>query len=115
MSVISENSLGEQKIMEVMKNIFQIEYTLDEDDRAFLNRLIVYGQTREGLPEEEKDILKETGFMDEKDDTFLVPNEFWFNSIVLPSFWLKCLMAYHGMLSIKEHTEDPTAEKVKQA
>lgn len=114
MSVISEHSLGEKKIMEVMKNIFTIEYTLDTEDQEFLNRLITYGQTKEGLPEQDKAILIETGFFDPKDESFLVPNEFWYNSIVLPSFWLKCLMAYHGMLSIKEHTEEPP-EKAKEA
>lgn len=108
MSVISNTSEGDSKIMEIMKSIFTVDYTLDEKDREFLNRIIAYGQTREGLPKKEMDILKKTGFIDPKDNTFLVPEEFWFNSIVLPAYWLKCLMAYHGMLSIKENTKEPS-------
>lgn len=96
----------EQQMMEVMRNIFQTSYALDEDDRNFIDRMIEWGRKKqESLSDEERAALKQTGFMD-KDDSFLVPNEFWFRGIIMPSYWLKCLMGVQGMLTFSQFGGD---------
>jgi hypothetical protein len=59
----------------------------------------------DGLSKEEIEILQKNGFMDKK-AIFLVPDEFWFKGLVLPSYWLKCLLAFEGLLNISEQNKE---------
>jgi hypothetical protein len=42
----------------------------------------------------------------DKKAIFLVPDEFWFKGLVLPSYWLKCLLAFEGLLNISEQNKE---------
>jgi hypothetical protein len=99
----------ETQMMEIMRNIFKDSYCLEEEDRDFLNRMIEWGNKKEGLNEEEIKMFKSKGLMDEE-NSFLVPNEYWFKGLIMPSFWMKCLMASEDLIDFTEKEEE---EEVK--
>src|SRR5208283_2271514 len=86
----------ERQMMETMSNIFSVGYALDEEDRSLIRRMVQWGANKDGLSIKEIEILQKNGFMD-KDNIFMVPDEFWFKGLVLPSYWLKCLLAFEGL------------------
>jgi len=88
-----------------MRNLFSTEYGLDEKDRDLANRLVQYGADKTGLTEKEKAKLKKRGIMD-ADNDLSVPNQFIYRGLVLPSFWLKCLLAYHDMMDFSDKGEN---------
>jgi hypothetical protein len=97
MSLPDEVPKTEAQVMEVMRNLFSSTYALDKPDRELVFRLMQYGKDKVGLEKEEIALLQAKGLMD-KDETFLIPDEFWFRGLVTPSFWLKCLLAFHDLL-----------------
>jgi hypothetical protein len=97
MSLTNEVPKTEAQVMKVMRNLFTSEYALEKPDRELVFRLMQYGKDKAGLDKEEITLLQNRGLMD-KDETFLIPDEFWFRGLVTPSFWLKCLLAFHGLM-----------------
>jgi hypothetical protein len=95
----------EAQVMEVMRNLFSTESGLDEKDRDLANRLVQYGADKTGLTEKEKDRFKEMGIMDAEND-LSVPTQFIYRGLVLPAFWMKCLLAYHGMMNFSNTGEN---------
>ncbi len=102
----------EAQVMEVMRNLFSTEYGLDEKDRDLANRLVQYGADRTGLTEKEKATFKKMGMMD-ADNDLSVPDLFFYRGLVLPSFWMKCLLAYHGMMDFSEKSENSDKTQTK--
>ena len=105
MSLTDEVPKSETQVMEVMRNLFASEYALEKPDRELVFRLMQYGKDKVGLNKEEITLLQRKGLMD-KDETFMIPDEFWFRGMVTPSFWLKCLMAFHDLLDFTSLNED---------
>jgi hypothetical protein len=97
MSLPEDAPKSEAQVMEVMRNLFTSEFVLEKPDRDLVFRLMQYGKDKVGLEKNEIALLQERGLMD-KNETFLIPNEFWYKGLVTPSFWLKCLMAFHNLL-----------------
>lgn len=97
MSVPNKIPSNEKQVMEVMRNLFTSEYALEKPDRELVFRLMRYGEDKVGLNREEIALLQKRGMMD-KDETFMIPDEFWYKGMVTPSFWLKCLLAFYDLL-----------------
>jgi len=95
-----------------MRNLFSTEYGLDEKDRDIANRLVQYSADRTGLSEKEKTKFKEMGIMDSEND-LCVPEQFIYKGLVLPSFWMKCLLAYHNMMDFSEKSENNEKTQTK--
>lgn len=101
MSTNAKPISNEEQAMLVIRNLFNTEYGLDKDDRDLIFRLIKYGDEKVGLSVHERAVLRVKGMMDD-DETFSIPEEFFFRGLVLPSFWMKCLMALYGMIDFSE-------------
>jgi hypothetical protein len=112
MSQEEESIPHETQVMEVMRNLFSTEYGLDEEDRDLANRLVQYGSDKTGLSEKEIAVFIKMGIMDNEKD-LLVPDQFFFRGLVLPSFWMKCLLAYHGMMDFSNKSENNEKTQTK--
>jgi hypothetical protein len=98
---------SEEQVMLIMQNLFQTQYALDKQDQDVVFRLMQYGKTMGGLKPEEMAALKERGLMDTEDNKLLILDLFYVNnSLVMPAFWLKCLLAIHKMVSFNLPPEE---------
>ena len=101
----------EQDIMQVLESLFSTQYGLEKKDQEIILRIINYGKTMTGLSESEIVTLKEAGLIAPDDNKLAIEDAFIFRGVILPSFWLKCLMALHKMITFDhEFIESETNE-----
>lgn len=102
---------SEQDITQVLEALFTTQYGLEKKDQETIMRIIGYGRNMTGLSEGEITTLKEAGLIAADDNKLAIEDAFIFRGVILPSFWLKCLMALHNMITFDhEFIESETNE-----
>ena len=104
---------SEEQVLAVMQNLFNTQYGLEKEDREIVARLMHYGKDMGGLSDKEIAQLKKCNLMD-TDGKFMIEKSFYFRGLVIPAYWLKCLMALHGMIAFTiPKVENPNEIKTK--
>lgn len=94
-----------------MHNLMATQYGLAREDQDTVFRLMQYGNNMTGLTEKEKRTLVARGLMDGSDMKLTPPDEFIFRGTITSAFWLKCLLALHGLIDFsggKNESQTPS-------
>lgn len=95
------------QVLTVIQSLFEANYALDKRDREIVFHISQYIKNMTGLSDKEKQKLKECGAMDEHDKLLLDP-VYNFRGIVLPAFYMKCLMGYHKIIFLNQSETNET-------
>lgn len=97
----TSQQIQEAEITGVLETLFTTQYGLEKEDQETILRIIAYGRSMKGLTDEEITKLQEANIIDKKDDKLMIEDSYYFRGIILPAFWLKCLMALRGMIQFE--------------
>lgn len=81
-----------------ISSTFKNMYFLSEKDAKMLSRLIGYMLEKNYLPKKEYDKWVEVGIINDKTRKVIILPQYKTGHIIYPSFWLKCLLIYYGVL-----------------
>jgi hypothetical protein len=101
--MVTPEKLDEMEVTGLLEATYNTHYVLDKEDQDTILRIIEYGKNMSGLTKEEVDKLKEANIVDKNDNRLMIEDAFYFRGTILPSFWLKCLMALRDLLILDDN------------
>lgn len=87
-----------EDVRKTITHIYRNIYSLNKNDCDLLIRLMDFSLGKGELNEKEKNRWIETGVLNPKTNKIGVRQEFVWGGIVMPPYWLKCLLKYYGVI-----------------